>query len=404
MKMIKMALLGGAALAVTTAAAKADDLSALKAQIESLNARVAQMEAAPAVPSGYNLITMSEAPATVVPGAGQKDDKAYLPNANVISVLPTADAPASATIEWSGYVYAIVQYYDNDNAGDNSDMDVYTRGQLKVVGKTDTAVGEVGVEVRLRAGTTDVLDVRPAFSSPKYWGWWAMTPELSLAGGYAGSLGNVGYGYDGACTCWGTDNADVAFNPGDSHQLALLYASGPFSAGIALEDATNQPHKFGGAGDSLGVAGNIKYAGDTFNGGLFGVWHDGGAGEDAYQVGAGLGLTFDPVSLSLAGAMGQINNGQDFWGVSALASVSLSDEFHGELGAGYKNYDGRSTPAGAVTQDDKLAIMAGLYYTPVDQLTLGIEGEYVDHQDSNVRRVRDAGDEWFADFVAVWSF
>ncbi len=51
MKMIKMALLGGAALAVTTAAAKADDLSALKAQIESLNARVAQMEAAPAVPS-----------------------------------------------------------------------------------------------------------------------------------------------------------------------------------------------------------------------------------------------------------------------------------------------------------------------------------------------------------------
>ena len=36
--------------------------------------------------------------------------------------------------------------------------------------------------------------------------------------------------------------------------------------------------------------------------------------------------------------------------------------------------------------------------------TLGIEGEYVDHQDSNIRGVADAGDEWFADFVAVWSF
>ncbi len=404
MKMIKMALLGGAALAVTSAAAQADELDALKAQIESLNARVATMEAAPAVPAGYSLVTMSEGAATVAPGAGQKDDKGYLPTANVISILPTADAPASATIEWSGYVYAIVQYYDNEAQGNNSDIDVWTRGQLKVIGKTDTAVGEVGVEMRLRAGTTDVLGVNPAVTSPKYWGWWAMTPELSLAGGYAGSLGNVGYGYDGACTCWGIDNADVAFNPGDAHQLALLYASGPFSAGIALEDATNQTHRFGGATDSLGFAGNIKYSGDSFNGGLFGVWRDGGVAEDAYQVGAGLGLTFDPVSLSLAGAMGQINNGQDFWGVSALASVSLSDEFHGELAAGYKNYDTRSTAAGAATQGDKMAVMGGLYYTPVDQLTLGIEGEYVDHQDANVAGAPDGADEWFADFVAVWSF
>ncbi len=28
------------------------------------------------------------------------------------------------------------RYYDNDGAGDNSDMDVRTRGQLKVVAKT----------------------------------------------------------------------------------------------------------------------------------------------------------------------------------------------------------------------------------------------------------------------------
>ena len=54
MKSIKMALLGGAALAVTAAAAQADDLDALKAQIEALNARVAAMEAAPSVPAGYS--------------------------------------------------------------------------------------------------------------------------------------------------------------------------------------------------------------------------------------------------------------------------------------------------------------------------------------------------------------
>jgi hypothetical protein len=40
MKMMKWALLGGAAVAVTATAARADDLSALKAQIEQLQSRV----------------------------------------------------------------------------------------------------------------------------------------------------------------------------------------------------------------------------------------------------------------------------------------------------------------------------------------------------------------------------
>ncbi len=36
----------------------------------------------------------------------------------------------------------------------DDDMMFCTRGQLKVVGKTDTAVGEVGVRVQLRAEGT----------------------------------------------------------------------------------------------------------------------------------------------------------------------------------------------------------------------------------------------------------
>ena len=409
MKMIKMALLGVSALAVTSVAAKADDLADLKAQIESLNARVATMEAAPAVPTGYNLLSITEGPATVDPFADANDNKGFLPTSTKVSVLPTADAPAAASIEWSGYVYAILQYADYDKGGD--DMDVYTRGQLKVVAKTDTAVGEVGVEVRLRAGTADALDVRPTFTSPKYWGWWAMTPELTLGGGYAGSLGNVGYGYDGACTCWGTDNADIAFNPGDAHQIALMYASGPFSMGIAVEDATDPgrtPDKanpspyakaFGGDGDSLGAAGEIKYSGDTFSGEIDGVWHDGGVAEDSYQAGIGLGFNVDMFSLSLAGAVGQINNGQDFWGVSALASFNLSDEVHAELGAGMKDYDVRTTPkaVGVATKADLTTFLAGIYYTPVDQLTLGLEAEYVDYAGGG-------NNQTYVDFVSVWSF
>jgi hypothetical protein len=92
MNMMKIALLGSAALATVTISARADDLSDLKAQIEALNSRVAQVEAAPAVPAGYQLLTVSEGKAIVIPGL--EADKNYGDTATVISVLPTADAPA----------------------------------------------------------------------------------------------------------------------------------------------------------------------------------------------------------------------------------------------------------------------------------------------------------------------
>ena len=58
MKTMKVALLATAALAVVSVSARADDVAALKAQLEALNARVAQLEAAPAVPTGYSLLTI----------------------------------------------------------------------------------------------------------------------------------------------------------------------------------------------------------------------------------------------------------------------------------------------------------------------------------------------------------
>jgi len=267
MKMIKMALLGGAALAVSAMAAQADDLDALKAQIESLNARVAAMEAAPSVPAGYNLLTLSEGPAAKDPFGNAKEDVGFLPTSHKISILPTADVPAAATIDWSGYVYAIVGYADFGD--DVSSTDVFTRAQLKVIAKNDTAVGEVGVEVRLRADNTvlatgadgQLVDHKDYFKSPKYWGWWSMTPELTFGGGYAGSQGATGFGVDAACTCYWTDvSGAFSGNPGDTHQIALMYASGPISAAVALEDASGTNAFSGNTDDDLGVAGNVKFS------------------------------------------------------------------------------------------------------------------------------------------------
>jgi len=506
MKMIKMALLGGAAMAVTAASAQADDLEALKAQIDSLNTRIAAMETAPSVPTGYQLIAVSQGELPQTPGMvmSARERFAYGNSATIISVLPTADAPAGTTITWSGYARAGLVYQNDKVDGkirlygrdaddpwtevvqvdldqgtpdtdddtniqfpietdtDTDDFDVKARGQLRVKASTDTAVGEVGVDIRLRGnfngnGAADVYtDVA--------WGYWSMTPELTFGGGYTGSLGNIGYGYDGACTCFYTDNADVAFNPGDTTQMRLSYASGPFGMAIALEDASIRAggDNFGASdklnGDQLGAAGEITYAGDSFSAEIAGVWRGvddeqytlagytlGDTGIDSlWQVGAGLSFSLaDIATLSLAAAMGEgpfinENDGnivsglpynQSWWGVSGLATMKLSDEFHFELGAGYKKRDGDdfdivSDPVfeAAWTSDgieyDTYAFMGGLYYTPVDQLTIGVESEWytvsadgnlesenalTNFEEAKVELDREA-DTFSVDLVAVWRF
>jgi hypothetical protein len=400
MKTMKVALLATAALAAVSVSARADDAAAIKAQLEALNARIAMLEAGPALPVGYSLLTITEGQPTKVPGLDDNDNDTddYGDKATVISILPTADAPASTTIEWSGYVRAAIIY--SDSQGSDADYDVKSRGQLKVVGKTDTAVGEVGARVQLRVNAEGYGDEN--FISNEHWGWWAMTPELTLGGGYTGSLGNIGYGYDGACNCYYTDNADVAFNPGDVTQMRLSWASGPLSFGVAIEDATSDPAlnsastlvevaAFGGDGSSLGAAAEVKYSGDAFNAEVSGVWHDGGdtlslattgggavtaATDDSWQAGVGAGFSLgDMASVSLAAAAGHIINGQDFWGFSALASADLSDAVHAEIAYGMKNYD-NGAMAGWVAKSDLWSVLAGIYYDPVDQLTIGLEAEY----------------------------
>ncbi len=388
MKTMKLALLGGAALAVMTAGAKADDLADLKAQVEALNARVATMEAAPAVPAGYSLLTIAEGQQIVVPGLEtlRKDALAEGDKATVIGILPTADAPAATEISWSGYARAALVYVNNahreeteDGYNYDDDLDVYARGQIKVTGKTDTAVGEVGATVEFRGNFDGHREI--GYNHSVYieqaWGWWAMTPELTLGGGFAGSLGNIGYGYDGACNCYYTDNADVALNPGDTSQMRLTYASGPISFAIALEDATGSPgfsswsHNGGSSDDNLGAAAEIKYSGDTFNGEVSAVWRNSDdSSEDFYMAGAGIGFALgDMASISVGTALGQYEGGTNFWRASILGSVNLSDAVHAELAYGHTDDQGGR---------DVNAVLAGIYYDPVSQLTIGLEGEWID--------------------------
>ena len=119
---------------------------------------------------------------------------------------------------------------------------------------------------------------------------------------------------------------------------------------------------------------------------------------------------------------------QSWWGVSALASMSLSDEFSAEIGAGYKKREGdefgvivgKYSPLEGTWDTDGVdydtwGILGGIYYDPVDQLTIGIEAEYYttsiettfdERVEDDARRVEvDGGNDTFSvDLVSVWRF
>ncbi len=112
MKTMKVALLATAALAAVSVSARADDTAAIKAQLEALTARIAQLEAAPAVPVGYSLLTVTTVDALSL--TGERPADVINKTSHRISVLPAADVPAATTIDWDLYVRAAIDYFDYD--------------------------------------------------------------------------------------------------------------------------------------------------------------------------------------------------------------------------------------------------------------------------------------------------
>ena len=117
-----------------------------------------------------------------------------------------------------------------------------------------------------------------------------------------------------------------------------------------------------------------------------------------------------------------------------MASVNLSDEIHAEIGAGYKNRDGDSfdfdnenydplTSEFARWSSDGVeystwTVLGGLYYDPVDQLTIGVEAEYYttdtsatlygdsddDGENDTKLNVDGESENFTVDLVSVWRF
>jgi hypothetical protein len=417
MNALKLALLGTAALAAVSVSARADDLSDLKAQIEALNGRISQLEATPAIPAGYQLLTVSETNSVIVPDS--ENAKFFGTKGTAIGIMPTADVPASTNIVWTGFVSAALGYVSRDYSGfggvaaggyKEKGIDVMAKAGLNVTGTTDTAVGEVGVSITLladeRAGKLAMNRKHdPSVGTDGFKGWWKITPELELSGGVFGSAAGNGQGYDGRCKCYyygGDNSGGYGTNFGnDTAQIRLTYASGPISFAMAIEDYGNG---FGGGPNltksALGFAGEMKYSGDAYgfelNGGYWGgKW----ASADAnwtINAGANIGLG-DMATLSMAVGVGedqhQAANGDRYTKGSLFVSFDLSDAVTAQMGISARNYKARP---------DNMSIGGGLYYTPVSQLTLGLEADY--NNEKNAPVAFREQDSFGAALVTIYRF
>ena len=370
MKTMKVALLATAALAAVSVSARADETAAIKAQLEALTARIAQLEAAPAVPVGYSMLTVTTVDALSLTGERAAD--VVNKTSHRISVLPTADMPAATTIDWDLYVRAAIYYLDYDTSSEDS-AGIDVRGRIRVKATTDTSVGTVGVDLRVEGDNFFDSNDGAAygdFTMDIAWGWWQMTPEWTLGGGYTGSLSDPGHGMDG----WLTYGTTFFYGQGDQQQFRLTYNSGPLTWAVALEDGNDDDVDEHGA---FQVASRLDYAGDAFAASLSG-WYgpaDISGYDDAWQVAAGADFTLsDMVTLSASGAIGHRFDGDDYSSINGFVGFGLSDTVSLEAGAGYgwepDDADG-----------DVTKFNVGVYWTPADQLKMGLQADMVDYDD-----------------------
>ena len=423
MNTIKFALLGTAAIAavsVSAQASTASDVAALRAQVEALSAQVAAAQTTADLPAGYQFVTTSMEPSATDPSR-----KVY-----TISIRPSADAPATASFYVKGYVRAGFIYsqttYSNGLDGGAvvpaatlalrnvpGDFGIKARGHLDIGGKTETSVGDVGVDIGLEANYDGNSGSSPvAMTQAK--GWWAMTPNLTLIAGFDGFVGGTGgYGTDKMNAFYSGGALGNRGGLGDTSQFALAYADGPMSFKVAVGHYEGKYNNYGnlsplltGTNDlsdtelatnaisyddmAFGAAG--EYKGDSLSAKVAGYVH----GND-YQIGLGLTAAMDMFTVSVAGDIGKDANHtfttveiagpgangsevQDatYWDASAFAGASLSDSIKAEIGVGYSAFNGAANAATptVVATSTNLAVAGGIYYSPVSQLTIGAEAAW----------------------------
>jgi hypothetical protein len=334
-------------------------------------------------------------------------------NGTTISILPTADVAPSTQVVVSGQVRTILLYQDPGGAADDF-FDVTARGRLVVEGTTETAVGKVFVHLRLQGGDFFDASGNNAVMNEAY-GTWEFMPGWQLLAGRIDNTAAVQAGIDWVFNFGGpvpgVTNAGV-------EQMRLTYTTGPISWAVAVEDTETSAVTtlaggtvVGGAVDQSDIpsfAGYLMYNQDGLLLQLTGAWAQDDSvfgSQDDFFVGVGADFTLtDMIRFTGAAGFGDgyqrnqaigIRDDQNYWGVSGGVIISLQEDLSAEIGGAYTELSNPGADGNA------WEVTGGLYWTPVDQLTLGWQAEYFD-PNNQVAIASGPGDSGFVARFATW--
>lgn len=404
MKRLLRVLLGSAALGGAAGTGSADDLSFLKAEIESLHSRVSQLEAQQqsSVPAGYSLLSIRDGQAHFEDLRPEKRDDVIPEGSGItLSVLPAADVAPAAEVAISAELRTALLYTDFEKE-DNAD--IATRARVVVRGKADTAVGEVGGYFRMKAeGGGDFSDYSEDAQMQRAFGWWKFAPGWQLLAGQEDITATLVTSWD-----WLAATAPTrSFGPSDAYneQMRLTYTAGAWSFALAAEDPDYDTGDHP-SNDVPSLQGYALYSTEDFTGQVVGLWQSDNHGSDDWAIGGGvaLGLAkgFQLFGSAVVGQgtsvyannLAPIDPDEDFWAGSAGILADLSEETRIELGVGYEDYQ----EAG-----EALGIGGGVYWTPAAMVRLGAGATYVDFTDAIFSEGEEPTDDNSLQvFVGVW--
>ncbi len=403
-KWLRRALLGGVALSVMAAGAQADELSALKAQLESLQARVNTLETQPAtttVPDGVSLISFARGQGTLANwGPDQTAHEGTQPadRGFTINVTPTADMPAPvAEIVVYGYVKGDVIYDFNHFVGDSfapsalassprREKDHITlhakQTRFGIKSKVDTAIGQIRTVVEGDFFTgTNTFRLRHAY------GEWDITPNWTFLAGQTWDTA--------ALLPIGISTVDFSGPTGPSYgrraQVRITYHDGPLSWAVAIQrptnnTSTNMPdvasyfqydfpggHQFIVTGDisdyrristsdigwAVQAGANINLADMAYL--TTGIVYGRGQPQSLYCVG-GCGI------LQVAPGGGKA---VEALGFSVGLSFNINDTTTFNTAFGY--FDNINNIGGAGAENTAMTVHANILWKPVSQMQMGWE-------------------------------
>jgi hypothetical protein len=416
--------------------AQADDLTALKAQLEALQSRVNQLEstgpaASAGAPEGASYISFRRGSdlgwdmSNLIPADERlMDDRGF-----TVAITPTADLPAPIMeVAISGYVKADF-LYDTHNflgdaaspsavalgSGDDENVRLHARqSRFRITSKSDTAVGQIRTLIETDFfGAGNTLRLRHA------WGEWDMTPNTTFGAGQfwtnfysqAGQINTIDFG----ALLGGSDGISR------QSQFRITHRTGPATISVALEDpGGNSAVTFAGgtsgatdhdlpdltarAAFSLGSA-NVQVSGVVLEnhidangvGAALGVGNDSDIG---FGLAAGVDIPFgDMITLygqaaysdgatrylssggtagynAVIGPTGNLRSTESYgWTVGASFKMSEASTFNAAYSS-FRVTDNR--PAGFDRGADKIHV--NYLWQPVSKLRMGVEGIWANRE------------------------